>query len=323
MTIFNVPIFFVILRESIEASLVISVMLAFTTRLGITDPLEMRKLRRQILFGSLAAFILCVVIGGVLIYLFYRYSSDIWSKHEDLWEGIFSLISSVVMGIVGYYFLQLQKLTFKIEAKLKNSMTLEGTINKKEGFFSKYSFAILAFLTIIREGVEAILLISGVAINATAKSVPLSVVVGITVGLSLGVLLYFFNNRLGMHAFLVASTIFLYVMGAAMFTNSIKFLESYTFGRSTNFDADAGYVFQISKSVWMLNCCNPSNNDSGGYQIFQALLGWTNNATVGTILGYLSYWFVVTAFYIYKGLQTKKALRVKMANNTNVELQFR
>ncbi|OMJ24939.1 Plasma membrane iron permease [Smittium culicis] len=311
MAIFNVPIFFVILREAIEASLIISVMMAFTTRLGITDASVMKKLRLQILIGAVVGFILCVVIGGVLIFLFYKYSNNVWAKHEDLWEGIFSLISSLVLGLVGYYFLQLQRLTFKIESKLSariNSDDMKG----KEGFMSRYAFATLAFFTIIREGVEAILLISGVAINSTAKAIPLSVITGIVAGLAIGVIIYMFGNKLGVYAFLIASTVFLYIMGAAMFTNSIKFFESYVFGRSTNFDADAGYVFEIGKAVWMLNCCNPSDPANGGYQIFQALLGWTNNATIGTVLGYISYWIAVTSFYLYKGFQTKKSLKAKI-----------
>ncbi|PVU90171.1 hypothetical protein BB559_004748 [Furculomyces boomerangus] len=308
MAIFNVPIFFVIMREAIEASLIISVMLSFITKIGIQEKLHARRLKRQVIFGTIIGFVLTAIIGGVLIYLFYRFSQNIWKNHEDLWEGIFSLISSIVLGIVGYYFMQLQTLVHKIQLKLSKNMA-ETSNNAGGG----YSFLVLSFLTIIREGVEAILLISGVAISATAKSIPLSVICGVAVGIFFGFLIFYFGKRMSVYAFIVASTVLLYLMGSAMFSNSIKFLESYVFGRETSIDADTGYIFQINKSVWMLNCCNPNDPGNGGYQIFQALLGWTNNATIGTILGYISYWAVVSIFYIYKGILLKREI-VKKSN---------
>ncbi|PVU94304.1 hypothetical protein BB561_002654 [Smittium simulii] len=308
MAIFNIPIFFVFMRESIEIALIISVMLAFTKRLGLQNKALESKLKRQILIGSITAFIICLILGGVLIYLFYKLSNEFYTTHEDLWEGIFSLVTSLVLGIVGYYFLQLPLLTHKLENKIDRNFH---EVAVKRSFFNDYSFLILSFVAVIREGLEAIMLMAGTVIDAKAKAIPLSVIAGIASGIVVGLLIYNFGHKVGLFIFLLASTSILYLMGSGMFASAIRFLESYTFGRKYSMDADAGYVFELGKSVWALDCCNPNDPNEGGYQIFQALLGWTNNATIGSILGYISYWLIVISIYLYKGYGIKNSIAIK------------
>ena len=44
-------------------------------------------------------------------------------------------------------------------------------------------------------------------------------------------------------------------------------------------------------NVWHLDCCNPENNfDNNGWSLFNAIFGWTNSATLGSVLGYVFYW---------------------------------
>ena len=49
--------------------------------------------------------------------------------------------------------------------------------------------------------------------------------------------------------------------------------------------------YDVDGNVWHLTYGNPET-DNGGWQIFNAILGWTNNATIGTILSYVFYWSV-------------------------------
>ena len=52
--------------------------------------------------------------------------------------------------------------------------------------------------------------------------------------------------------------------------------------------------------VWHLDCCNPENNfDSDGWTIFSAIFGWTNSATIGSVLAYVFYWLAVIGVLVY------------------------
>lgn len=56
--------------------------------------------------------------------------------------------------------------------------------------------------------------------------------------------------------------------------------------------------YDITKSVWHVNCCNAEINGGGGWGIFNAILGWQNSATLGSVLSYNLYWVVVMVVFL-------------------------
>ena len=58
--------------------------------------------------------------------------------------------------------------------------------------------------------------------------------------------------------------------------------------------------YDVRGNVWHLDFCNPENNfDSSGWTLFNAIFGWTNSATIGTVLGYVFYWLAAMAVLVY------------------------
>jgi high-affinity iron transporter len=52
--------------------------------------------------------------------------------------------------------------------------------------------------------------------------------------------------------------------------------------------------YDVRGNVWHLDCCNPeATNASQGWMIFGAVFGWTNSATLGSVLAYIFYWLLV------------------------------
>lgn len=80
--------------------------------------------------------------------------------------------------------------------RVKLAKTMEAPLKVKTGqgwlrrFGEKYAMFILPFITILREGIEAIVFIAGVSFSAPATSIPLPVVVGLIVGGLVGYLIY-------------------------------------------------------------------------------------------------------------------------------------
>lgn len=64
--------------------------------------------------------------------------------------------------------------------------------------------------------------------------------------------------------------------------------------------------YDIRKSVWHVNCCNPEVDGGGGWGIFNSILGWTNSATYGSILSYNLYWLAVIAAFGVLGFHEKR-----------------
>jgi len=79
--------------------------------------------------------------------------------------------------------------------------------------------------------------------------------------------------------------------------------------------------YNIHKSVWHVNvrnvlslgdnaehdqCCNPQINGGGGWGIFNALVGWQNSATYGSVISYNAYWIAVIAAFLAMRYNEKK-----------------
>jgi high-affinity iron transporter len=57
-------------------------------------------------------------------------------------------------------------------------------------FMERYAMFALPFVTVLREGIEAVVFIAGVTFSAPASAVPLAVVVGLAAGAVVGFALY-------------------------------------------------------------------------------------------------------------------------------------
>jgi hypothetical protein len=58
-----------------------------------------------------------------------------------------------------------------------------------------------------------------------------------------------------------------------------------------------------------VNCCNPEDRSNGGWGIFNAILGWQNSATVGSVVSYCVYWIFVTLALIIMRIDERRVAR--------------
>lgn len=302
--IFNIQIFFVVFRESLEAVIVVSVLLSFLKQsLGkATDDLVVyRKLRRQVYLGAAAGIIMCLIIGGAFIGAFYGSggANDIWSRSEDLWEGIFCIIAAVLISFIGIAMLRVNKMQEKWRVKFAQALVKSPT-SKRQRFAAgritkKYAMFILPFVTCLREGLEAVVFVGGVGLTSPATSFPLPVVCGIIAGVAVGFVMYYWGSSSSLQMFLIISTCILYLLSAGLFSRGVWFFELHRYNQLTGGDAAEGGsgpgTYNIFKSVWHVNCCNPLIDN--GWDVFNALLGWQNSATYGSVLSYNIYWIAL------------------------------
>lgn len=149
-----------------------------------------------------------------MIGVFYRIGVDAWSGSEGYYEGAFCLVASIIITIMGAALLRIGKMQQKWRVRLAaaldaplRSRKVEGGSgsgedaviagDKKRGawqkcklVFEKYALFFLPLITVLREGIEAVVFIAGVTFSAPATSVPLPVMVGLIAGCLVGYALY-------------------------------------------------------------------------------------------------------------------------------------
>jgi high-affinity iron transporter len=192
-------VFFICFRECLECTIIVSILLAFLKQsIGgpSSDKAVYKKLVRQIWSGIAAGLAVCLIIGGTFIGVFYGLGQNIFGQAEDIWEGVFSLIACLIITVMGIGFLRVSKLQEKWRVKISQALEKHhagrglGMRSRFKLWCEKYAMFLLPFITVLREGLEAIVFIGGVGLGLPAKSFPLAVVCGLLAGIAIGYIIY-------------------------------------------------------------------------------------------------------------------------------------
>ena len=307
--VFNVAVFFVVLREALEAVIVVSVLLSFVKQaIGSNDPKLYSKLKKQIWLGAIAGFIICLIIGAGFIGAYYGLQKDVFGNTEDLWEGVFCLIATIMISFMGLAMLRLNKMQAKWRVKIAKSIVQtpkydeNGKKKAWQGFgyiMKKYCMFILPFVTVLREGLEAVVFVAGAGVTTTdskASSFPLPVGCGLLCGLLVGAFIFYGGSHSSLQIFLVISTCILYLISAGLFSRAAWFFENYRYNKKTGGDASEngsgpGSYNVAAHVVYHINFANPEIDN--GWDVFNSLLGWQNTGYLSNILCYNLYWVVI------------------------------
>jgi len=204
---------------------------------------------------------------------------------------------------MGFTMLRMDRAKAKWRIKLQNAFDGKRVDGRTQT--GKWVLFILPLITVLREGMEAVIFVGGVSLGQPATSIPIAAIMGIVCGLIIGFVIYEFASRTTLSIFLVVMTNLLLLIGAGLFSKSVGSFETHAFNvfLGTNADDSGGDgpgSYPVKGNIWHLDCCNPDNtNDGQGWSIFNAILGWTNNATVGTVLSYVFYWLAVMVVLVY------------------------
>ncbi|KAJ7033165.1 iron permease FTR1 [Mycena alexandri] len=329
--LFSVPIFFIVFRETLEAAIIVSVLLGLAEQIVHEDPARfgqrgaiagssassdskdevtsdpeddpahrrklIRKLRIQIFAGAGLGLFLALAIGAAFIAVWFTQASDLWAKSEELWEGIFELIASIMIFVMGVTMLKMDRAKAKWRVKLERAFSGTQTDGRTQA--GRWVLFILPLITVLREGMEAVIFVGGVSLGQPATSIPIATIVGLVCGLIVGFIIYTFASRTTLSVFLIIMTNLLLLIGAGLFSRAVWAFEENAFNKLLGGDVDDSGgdgpgSFRVQGSVWHLDCCNPEDNiDGQGWSIFNAIFGWTNSATVGSVLSYVFYWIAV------------------------------
>jgi len=50
--------------------------------------------------------------------------------------------------------------------------------------------------------------------------------------------------------------------------------------------------------IYIIQCCNAEMNGGGGWGVFNAILGWENSATYGSVISYNLYWIFIIVLFL-------------------------
>jgi high-affinity iron transporter len=190
--------FILLLREGLEAILVVGALVAFLVKTGH------RERRRDIHLGVAAAVVASLLTAAALETVFL-----LSPARQEMLEGITMAVAAVMLFYVSYWLLsriEVGRWNRFVQARVKAALTRG----------SAFALAAVAFLAVYREGFETVLFYKALMLSAGPGGwVP--VLFGGVLGILLLVLVYLLINRFGvrlpLRPFFGVTGAFLYYMG--------------------------------------------------------------------------------------------------------------
>jgi high-affinity iron transporter len=176
------------LREGVEASLVVGIILVYLSRTG------REHLARFVWYGVAAAAALSL---GVAVAL------ERWRISEDGFEGLMLLVASVfVVTMIVWMNRVARHLKKEIEAKVE-------AYAGKAGSAAGWGIFLFVFLMVLREGAELALILRAVELSSAGLQTWIGTVIGIAGAVAVG--LFFFKGtlRIPLHRFFAATSVIL------------------------------------------------------------------------------------------------------------------
>jgi high-affinity iron transporter len=200
----------ILLREGLEAMLVIAALAAFLHRVGANDKV------RSVYAGALLA----IVASFGAAWVFEKYFAG---EHNDFMEAGVMVIAALLMFYMsGWLFLRQDPRAWMAE--------LRRSAEKALGYGTAFWLGAIAFLAVFREGGETILMLHAAATQAGGWNMGL--VAGLAVAtIALAVIYYVMQKSAGLlplrPVFLVTSA-FLFIMGLRFIGGAIQELQEQT-----------------------------------------------------------------------------------------------
>jgi high-affinity iron transporter len=187
----------ILVREGLEAILIIGAIIAFLVKIGAGDR------RRDIHLGVGAAVVLSIVTA-VLLETVFRLSP----AHQEVLEGWTMIAAVGVLFYVSYWLLakmEVQKWTAYVKDRVQEAVP-GGSV---------FALASAAFLAVYREGFETVLFYKALVVSAGSTPGALApIVAGVVVGSILMAIIYLLINRYGVRLplkpFFAVTSAFLY-----------------------------------------------------------------------------------------------------------------
>lgn len=190
-------------REGLEALLIIATLLTFTKRTNS------RSASRWVVGGTVAGLLTSLGLGIIVAFWL---STVAFGNNNNLINGWAGVIASVMMLYVSYWLHRnsdIKKWNSYLETKSEQAISSGKMI----------SFAFLAFLAILREGLETVVFLIGMAGRMSLQELVIGIFAGLGVLLLIAFFILKFSNYLPMKPFFMASS-------AVVFYLCFKFMGS-------------------------------------------------------------------------------------------------
>jgi len=254
--------FIITFRETLEIALVVGIVLSYL------EQLNNRSWFKTVYYALATGIILSVALG----YFFEMKLGGFDGFYEQLYEGSIMVIAA---GLISWMIVWMLRQSSRIAHHLRAHVDRHLESGSRLGVF------ILVLLSVLRDGIETVLLLKASAIESGANNV-IAALLGILVAALLGYILFSGLRKFSMKHFFTVSTILLILFAAGLCANAVgEFQEAgfLTFGAQPAWDIGSTFL----------------NEDTLLGGLLRGLFGWNAHPSLLQVGAYFGYLIVIAS----------------------------
>jgi high-affinity iron transporter len=262
------PPLLIMVREGFEAALIVAIVFAYLRRSGRLD------LAGPVWGGVVAAMALATAIG-VVVHLTAGSLTGVSRLRT------FALISFAAAAVLTWmvFWMRRQSRAIKGDLERKVDSALHG---RRVGL----AVASVAFLAVLREGIEAALFLVAGATTAGGWQVLLGAVIGIAIAAVLGGLVYAGGRRMPMAGFFKVTGMVVVIFAAGLLARGVLFLQS------------AGDLGTLHDNVYDVTRYAFLTQRTEVGRFLAAMTGWDPRPSLEQVVVWAAYLGVVTMLFL-------------------------
>ncbi len=306
VNLFSVPAFFIVLREVLEACLVVGIVLAYLKKIGNTS------LRKYVIWGASAGIALSLVFGIAFVVVFYTRGNLIFSdKNEKIFEGIVFLIAAALLT---WMIVWMQQMGRRMQKELEDK--IDGYAEDDSGR-GKWGLFAMVFVQVLREGIETWIFLFGATSASDDKNawraIPIPGILGVVVGIATSYALFRGLIELDLNALFFWSSIILMLFSAGLTSHAFHELQEVDwFGEWAKDKTQRDWW---NARLWSTkDCCNDKTNEF--FAFLRALFGYQDTPTFVEWSTYFAYWVIVIIIMLAFNWPKVRAARNRIAGLT-------
>ncbi|TET50370.1 MAG: hypothetical protein E3J64_08300 [Anaerolineales bacterium] len=248
------------LREGLEAALVIGIVLGVLRRLGHRD-------RSRTVWAGVAAAVAASLLAGLALSAL---GVAFEGRAEEIFEGVAMLLAA---GVLTWMIFWMQGQGQRIKTELESGVRRAVTAGSARALFG------LAFVAVLREGIETALFLTAAAFGTTAADTLIGGALGLAVAVVLGWLISAAGQRLDVHAFFRITSVLLIFFAAGLLAHGVHEFQ------------EAALLPTFIEHVWDANPILDKGSVLGTF--LKALFGYNGNPSLLEVLSYAAYFLAI------------------------------
>jgi high-affinity iron transporter len=274
------PAFFLMLREGLEAALIVGIIAAYLVKIGRRDVLG------KVWLGVGLAVALSVGTGILVVATVGRLPLVV----QATLEGLAALIAVAVLTWM-LFWMRRQGRALKGE--------LERGVEQALGDGSTVALVGLAFVAVVREGLESVLFLLAVGSSSgDTASILFGALAGLAVAIGIGWAIFAMGVRVNLRAFFTATGVVLIFVAAGLCAFAVaEFSEAGLF-------ANAGSVYDVGSVL-------PETSPLGS--LLAGLFGFRSAPTPLEVIAYVGYLIPVLLLFLFEDRLPFRRARVSLA----------